>query len=197
MRRLKRELIVAAVLLAGVFTAFAIQAIRWRALPPALSAPPDWSADIGLVLSGDNKNRRTLAAARAFASGRVKALLITGAGYAGDSSEFLAVIAEQAGVPHDRIILERSATNTWENMTRSRPLLEENGARRVLVFTSIGHAHRAAIDAEAALGGFEVRVEAVKSDPRDESLWFAIGELAKALRDALEGRVPWRAIMER
>lgn len=165
---------------------------RASAMPASFAAPPGWTADVALVMSGDARDLRTLRAVELLTAGRVRRILITGSGFGGDSAEYLAQIALAHGAQPADLLIERHATTTWENMALSRPLLEGAAAKRVLVVTSFAHARRAALTAEAVLQGFELKVETV--DDLDRSAGTRARELLKELRYAALGRIPWSAV---
>jgi uncharacterized SAM-binding protein YcdF (DUF218 family) len=95
-------------------------------------------ADV-IVAFGTNDLRVAAFAADLYHRGFGKTLLCTG-GFAHQNdllatawpkteAEMYADIAEQAGVPRDRILLETRATNTSENVRFSRDLLASHGLR--------------------------------------------------------------------
>jgi uncharacterized SAM-binding protein YcdF (DUF218 family) len=67
-----------------------------------------------------------------------------------DATEILAML----GVPANALWLEGDSRNTYENAANSRPILEGNGARRLVLVTSAAHMPRAA--ALYRRQGFEV-----------------------------------------
>lgn len=95
-------------------------------------------ADV-IVALGTNDLRVAEFAADLYLRGYGKTLLCTG-GFAHQDdllatawdkteAQMYAAVAESRGVPRDRILLEKCATNTAENLRFSRALLERNGAR--------------------------------------------------------------------
>lgn len=67
----------------------------------------------------------------------------TGFVFAFAEGEVMRSLAEANGVPREAIILETAATNTYENVTRSRQILIDNGWRSALVVSSPYHMRRA------------------------------------------------------
>lgn len=51
--------------------------------------------------------------------------------------------ALKAGIPDDSILIESKATNTYENGTLSRPILDNMGAKKIILVTSPYHQRRA------------------------------------------------------
>ena len=58
-------------------------------------------------------------------------------------AEVMAELLCSAGVPGDRIALERRSASTWENLLFARPLLESLDARQVWIVTDDYHVPRA------------------------------------------------------
>jgi uncharacterized SAM-binding protein YcdF (DUF218 family) len=183
---------VAAALLVLLVALALLVAIAAR-VPSRLRAADAPSADVALVLSGDPGNLRTRAASALVLSGAVGRLLISGAGFGGDSADYLAEAARHMGVPEDRLILERRATNTYQNITFAAPLLRASGARRVLVVTSRTHARRAGLVAEEQLPWLEVRVLGVETG--EPKIRAAIRELLKIARYAWLGQLSWASLI--
>lgn len=57
-------------------------------------------------------------------------------------ADSMADVLVELGVPRDAIVLERRSRTTAENGLFSKPLLEERGARRILLVTSAAHMRR-------------------------------------------------------
>jgi uncharacterized SAM-binding protein YcdF (DUF218 family) len=147
------------------------------------------TADALLVPSGDFGNLRTRRAVELLEAGVAPVLLISGAGVAGDSADYLASVAERLGAPPEKILREGHARSTYENMVNARPLLTERGVRKVIVVTSDYHARRAGLVARYVLQPMDVVVEPV---PMPKSIAPAsIVEGLKTLRYAVLGYLPW------
>lgn len=119
--------------------------------PPArLWLPTKAHPDVALVLSGDPDEQRTRAAARLFLQKRVGRLVISGAGYGGDSAKVLAQTAYELGVEPDSVLLEIQAQNTFENLKFSLKLLKVRGVKvdQLLIVTGQTHMARAGLVAE-------------------------------------------------
>jgi uncharacterized SAM-binding protein YcdF (DUF218 family) len=119
--------------------------------PPygASEEPP--AADAALVLSGDVDYLRVRRAARLQTTGRVRFLLVTGAGVGGDSGRALADEARRAGVPEDAIVREQRSTTTRENVVNAAAIVRARGWRRVALVTSASHMGRALRAARRAM----------------------------------------------
>lgn len=181
-------IITSIVALASLVLSFALHEVT--AVPARLLAPPSHTADVVVVPSGDPGGRRTAAAAAVVSAGLAPRLLITGTGVGEDSSRNLAALAARLGVPPERITTEERATTTFENMQFSAPLIASLGAQKALVVTSRAHARRAALVAERAWPGVDVKVMPVEAG--DTRLRPLAVEAAKTLRYAWLGRLSWR-----
>ena len=118
---------------------------------PPYGAPNDTVADAALVLSGDVDYLRVRHAAALQTRGRVRFLLVTGAGVGGDSGRELAKQALKAGVPEPAIVVEPRSTTTRENMLYASPIVREHGWTRVALVTSASHMGRALRAARRAM----------------------------------------------
>lgn len=80
-------------------------------------------------------------------SGRAEVAVVSGGSLGTEAllteAEYLARELVALGVPAERVLVEATATNTRENATASRVLLEGRGARSLLLVTSAFHAPRA------------------------------------------------------
>jgi uncharacterized SAM-binding protein YcdF (DUF218 family) len=110
--------------------------------PPYRPAADD-VADAALVLSGDVDYLRIRHAAALQTRGRVKLLMVTGAGVGGDSGRELAKQAQRLGVPADAILVEERSTTTRENLLNAAPIVRERGWTRLALVTSASHMGRA------------------------------------------------------
>lgn len=97
--------------------------------------------DVIVVLGGDGPSRAAKAAAvyRTLAASEPRVLI------SGDVDCLdIAKLMVDGGVPPERIVVECSSRNTWENAKFSTPLLAEMGARSAILVTSWFHVRRAA-----------------------------------------------------
>jgi uncharacterized SAM-binding protein YcdF (DUF218 family) len=163
-------------------------------LPDRFVLDPAFKADAVLVPSGDPENHRTLAGARWILEDRARWLVISGTGHGGDNAELLGRVAQDAGVPADRIFIESAARTTADNMRFSRPILKQLGARSVVIPTEALHARRTAFTAEKAWPGVVVKIETLPDRP-ERSIGTTVRAAAALVRYALLGNVsmlaPW------
>jgi uncharacterized SAM-binding protein YcdF (DUF218 family) len=133
--------------------------------------------------------------------GEAKVAIVSG-GKLGESlrteAEYLQEELVRLGVPKDQVVLEPKANNTRENATESKKLLDELGAKSVLLVTSAHHMPRAAgcfraVGVEADLLPVDFRIREPGADPH----WFPradyLGQTSRALRELL-GRLVYRVL---
>jgi uncharacterized SAM-binding protein YcdF (DUF218 family) len=141
---------------------FADEPGRWLVVSDAPRA-----ADAALVLAGDPGFLRTKRAARLLVEGRVRLLIVTaGEPWPGDSAESLRDEAIRAGVPPDRIRMERVSHGVHESMEAIRGILAEERIQALAVVTSPYHQRRAVWAARRTLNGI-----AIVSWPADAPEW--------------------------
>lgn len=102
---------------------------------PDLQTLP-WEPDAIVVLGGGNEER--VAEAWRLAQDFPKAMVVV----TGDGGRIARALREQGLAPH-RLRHETEAKTTRENAERARPLLEKEGAGRVVLVTNWFHAPRA------------------------------------------------------
>ena len=143
-----------------IVTMAAARSLEWRYAPPA--AMP--RADAIVVLGGatraqswprptDEVNEgadRLLYAYRLYRAGVAPHLLLTGGNAAfvtpqtpHSEAEAMADLLRTIGVPAEALWLEEASFNTYENALLSKPILEAQGADRVILVTSALHMPRA------------------------------------------------------
>lgn len=144
-----------------IVTMAAARSLEWRYAPPAQFP----QADAIVVLGGatraqswpratDELNEgadRLIYAYRLWEAGVAPHLLLTGGHAAFVTPETtrseaagMAELLRTIGVPAEAIWLEEASFNTYENALLSKPILEEQGAERVVLVTSALHMPRAA-----------------------------------------------------
>ena len=111
---------------------------------------PIENPDAIVVLGGESQARPVLAA-RLYQKGVAPRIFIIGTGDHPTNRRALL----QAGVPQDRISIEKESKTTWENAQFAKPLLEASGVRRALLVTSSFHARRALATFQQCIPGLE------------------------------------------
>ncbi len=112
--------------------------------PPFTRAALGPPSDAALVLSGDVDYLRLKRAAALYHEGRVRLLVLTGAGIGGDSALLMREFAEhRLGVPALAMVQEERSSTTRENLEFAAPLLRQAGVSRVALVTSSSHMGRA------------------------------------------------------
>lgn len=143
--------------------------LEWRNIPNG-EIP---NADAIVLLGGGTQSRfyprplveinsagdRIIYAAWLYRQGKAEHILVTGGkidwlNLESSPSQDTAQLLEMLQVPSEALWLEGESQNTYENATNSRSILEENGARRIILVTSAAHMPRAA--ALFRQQGFEV-----------------------------------------
>lgn len=109
--------------------------------------------DAIIVLGGEPQARPVLAASL-YQKGVAPRVFIIGTGDHPTNRRALL----QAGVPEDRITIEKESRTTWENAQLAKPLLEASGVRRALLVTSSFHARRALATFQQRIPGIEFGV---------------------------------------
>ena len=169
-----------AAILVAVTAVLAAAAIGWLAFGGDPGHPPFDTADGAVVLSGDVDYLRVKHAAALYKQGRVKAILLTGAGVGGDSATAMRDVALLNRVPADAIVVETTSTTTRENLVRAAPLVAAKGWRTVALVTSASHMRRALGAARAAMPDVEWSAAPVPvAGPADRIRRTRIQEAAK------------------
>jgi len=151
---LRKIPVLAGIAAAGVVITVLAELHSWRAsrqdYPRLTVDGPSDGEDVVLVLGypprrggspGTLQRWRTRIALRSAPPGAL--FVFTGGAVRHDIAEadVMAALARQRGVPVDRIVCERTATTTRENLERSLPWLE--GARTIRIASNTFHARRA------------------------------------------------------
>ncbi len=165
---------------AGFISALLVLAVgRWvinrtaivdHLVAPLLVADTDGRADAMVILGAGVSGactpnlagvRRVLLGAAALRHDRAPVAIVTGGASDRDCTiaEAMRRLAIDVGVPPSKLIVESHARSTYENATRTTPLLRTLGARRVLLVTDKLHMGRAAQTFEAR--GFDVERSSV------------------------------------
>ncbi len=103
---------------------------------------PTPRADVIVVLSGSTGDR-VREAVRLYHEGVAPKLLMTGGPFFDTSmADIMAKYAVSLGVPSENILIEEEALSTYTNATGSLPMLQDMGAKRILLVTSRFHTAR-------------------------------------------------------
>ncbi len=166
-------------LLAAVAAAALANAGRLVADPPT---PCAGTADFALVPSGD-PGARTEHAIRLFRERRVGGLVISGAGYGGDSAELLAAHAK-ALEPEVPVVVETEARSTAENVTNTCGL----AGPRVAIVTDRAHAARVFLAATKLCPSWSA---CTAPTPEPVTFRMQLRETFRLLGYQLTGRASW------
>ena len=101
---------------------------------------------VGSCEPNQNGVRRVLLAARKYRQGLAPVVIFTGGMADGNCpiSTAMANLGREIGIPASAIRLEQTSRSTWENGQLSVPLLQQEGAKRLLLVTDRLHMLRAA-----------------------------------------------------
>ena len=149
-RRRTLEGLIAAV---GIYLIlFQTPAVWWAASPLRIEAPPQ-SADAIVVFAGGvgengeaggGYQERTTQATSLYRAGYAPRIIISsGYVFTMREAEVMKTLAVDNGVPAEAILLEEQARNTYENVELSRRILDQHGAKRILLVSSPYHMRRA------------------------------------------------------
>ncbi len=123
-------------------------------------APPP--SDAIVVISGDEQLARFREGVRLYQNGLGKHIVFSGAARDGGASnaDVMRQMALADGVPANAIVEEPQAEDTWGNAVFTRPILEQLGARKIILVTSPYHVQRARLTFEAAYAGSGIQITA-------------------------------------
>lgn len=161
----------------------------WWCVRHAMQPQPLQPAQVAIVLGASvwpeatpspTLASRTLAAVYLYDENMVQWIATTG-GVSGDypsEGSVAAALAQQHGVSEDRLLIEGTSTNTWQNLKNLMPLLQEQGISDAIIVSDsfhLGRAQRMAYD----LGLQKVQVYACQSVFSDSTmLWYEFREVA-------------------
>lgn len=157
----------------------------------SLPASPAWNDNV----------ERLLEVRQLLITGKAKVAILSGGKLGGGlrtEAEYLAAELVLLGVPKEQLVVEPRANNTRENATLSKALLEELGARRVLLVTSAFHVPRAvgcfrAVGVEADVWPVDYRMRSPELDPHVAPRGDYLSQSTRALREWL-GRAVYRVL---
>ena len=160
---------------------------------PAGSLPnaPAWNDNV----------ERLLEVRQLLMTGRARVAIVSGGKLGGElrtEADYLAEELMLLGVPKEQVVIERKANNTRENATQSKLLLEELGAKKVLLVTSAFHMPRAvgcfrAVGLEADVLPVDYRLRNPALDPHVAPRGEYLSQSTRAFREWF-GRLVYRAL---
>lgn len=160
---------------------------------PAGSLPesPAWNDNI----------ERLLEVRELLMNGRAKVAIVSGGALGGGlrtEADYLAEELVRLGVPKEQVLIERLANNTRENATLSKLIIEQLGAKKVLLVTSAFHMPRSvgcfrAAGVEADVLPVDYRLRNHASDPHMAPRGEYLAQTSRALRELL-GRLVYRVL---
>lgn len=151
------------------------------------------TADIIVAVSGGETQQRTSEAVSLYKQGRAAKLLFSGAAADPNSPSNAAAMRADAlrqGVPDSAILTEELSTNTEENAQMAQPIIENLGAKSIILVTSPYHQRRASLNFRQALGPEFVIINHSASDSswrksnwwqQDRTIELTLSELQKTL----------------
>jgi uncharacterized SAM-binding protein YcdF (DUF218 family) len=164
------------------FAAFGLMGIAALLIILVLSlgwfiAPSDalQKSDAIVVVSGGDTVKRTEEGIRLWQAGYAPTLVMAGAA-ADQGTSNAAVMRRQAvvaGVPENRILVEEKSTNTSENASFLKPVLDGANVKSMIVVTSPYHARRVKVNFQKTFGkGYEVRIHPALDTRWRRSSWW-------------------------
>ncbi|MBL8914744.1 MAG: YdcF family protein [Archangium sp.] len=192
-----------------IFSLPAVSNRLWRSLESGVesSMRPDVTYDAVVLLGGTvspggslpdepawNDNvERLLTVQSLLASGKAKVAIVSGGVLSQGlptEAEFLSRELRALGIPAEAVLVEDKALNTRENATESKRLLEQLGAKNVLLVTSAFHVPRAvgcfrAVGIEADVRAVDYRLRDLSSDPHLAPRAEYLSQSARAIREWL------------
>lgn len=137
------------------------------------------------ILPGGRPSRtleaRTLHAAKLYAAGKVREVIVTGGVGENPPSEamVMARILRENGVPEKAMILEEEALSTWDSAWLVARIARENGQKRVLAVTDPLHCARTVAAFREA--GLEAVAEPVHGSPMWRKKAMRSGQLLREM----------------
>lgn len=144
---------------------------------------------------------RLLEVRRLLLTGRAKVAIVSGGKLGGElrtEADYLAEELLALGVPKEQVLIEPGANNTRENATLSKVMLDQLGARQVVLVTSAFHMPRGegcfrAVGVEADVLPVDYRMRDLSADPHVLPRGEYLSQTSRALREWL-GRLVYRVL---
>lgn len=132
-------------------------------------------SDVIVVISGGDTTERTAEGVKLFKDGYAPFILFSGAARSGDVSNAKTMqrYAVRQGVPQGKIIIEEESTSTYENALFTKPILEKNNFKKIILVTSSYHQRRAYMNFTYVLGkDYKILNHSSRDDTWRESEWW-------------------------
>lgn len=131
-------------------------------------------ADAAIAIAGDGA--RAKEAASLVQQGYAQWLIVSGGPYGRglNSADTMVRNAIRVGIPRDRILVDRQATATIENSTRTADLMQQHGLRSAILVTSTYHMRRSILIFRREFGrrGLDVRAHPAHEAFFDVNRWW-------------------------
>lgn len=132
------------------------------------------TVDAIVAISGGDTSARANEAINLYQSGWAKVLVFSGAAIdkTGPSNAYeMKQLALKAGVPESAIYIDEEATSTKENAINTQQILENIGAKKIILVTSGYHQRRSKLTFEKFTSGITIISHPVPND-KDWSIWW-------------------------
>ncbi len=116
-------------------------------------------SDCVVVVSGGETMERTVEGVKLFKEEYAPCILFSGAAKKGNVSNAKTMRRQaiKERVPEDKIFIEEKATSTYENALFSKPILDKNNFKKIILVTSPYHQRRAYMNFKYVLGnGYKI-----------------------------------------
>ena len=137
---------------------------------------PCEKADAIVAVSGGNTNQRTEHAINLYKKGWADKLIFSGADSDPSRPSNAANMRDQAirsGVPEEAILLDETSQNTHENAVNVVSILEEIGAKNVILVSSSYHMRRVEIEFRDSSDNISFRTSPAQSESIWENWWIS------------------------
>ncbi len=165
----------AVILLFAVFSLLTFYTAIFLAVANSAELDTSFNSDVILVLGarvyiGDKLNpcleTRIIKAVDLYKAGKAGKVIFSGGDDKEDGvneAEAMKQLAIEKGIPEEDILVEKSATSTYENFIYSEKILEQNNLKLVIIVTEPFHIKRASLVADKL--GIDYSVSPAKDSP--------------------------------